>query len=150
MSDLSDIEYLNASVWATLRPSLIHGIGVFAIRDIPKGTSITDHSVHDVHRGVRQFVIRGSDFEQILPEIQALILDRTMFDTNELLRFYSPNFEATLQSFMNHSETPNTRDGMTISKVKKGEELTENFRDLLGFGEANPLSRKHYDFIKDL
>ena len=38
-------QILNSSVWATIKPSKLHGVGVFAIRDIPKGTVITENTI---------------------------------------------------------------------------------------------------------
>jgi len=40
--------YLNSTVWATLRPSTIQGVGVFAIRDILKGTDLSDFGTADL------------------------------------------------------------------------------------------------------
>ena len=40
MTDI--INRINSEVWATLASSTIHGVGVFAIRDIPKGTKLAD------------------------------------------------------------------------------------------------------------
>lgn len=39
--------YLNKTVWCKLGPSKIHGVGVFAIRDILKGQKLTDFSLTD-------------------------------------------------------------------------------------------------------
>ena len=104
-------EYLNETVWARLAPSKIHGIGVFAIRDIPQGTRYTDHSIHHLH-DARPLSLDAEEFDKIEPEIRALILDRCMFNaTQDRFSFYSPNVDACLNSFMNHNEdNPNTAD----------------------------------------
>lgn len=136
------IEYLNNTVWATLRPSE-HGIGVFAIRDIPKGTQITDHSTRSRNDGV--VCVHVDAFPKIHPEIRKLILDRTMFPKDEkLLVFPSPNSEQTLRSFMNHSDTPNSDGEITLRDIKEGEEITEDYKS---FYELHELNKKHYSWL---
>jgi hypothetical protein len=142
------IKYLNSTVWATLGVSPIHSVGVFAIRDIPSGTEITDNIVGETEDSVdlRKYIrnsINADEFKGVLPEIRKLILDRTLFDKDNFqLEFYSPNSDAILQSFMNHSENPNTDGKKTLRDIKKGEELTENFRTLITNG-FHHLSRGH-------
>lgn len=144
----NNIEYLNATVWATLGVSKIKGIGVIAIRDIPKGQLITDYSVHDI-KNLSLITVKSNEFDKIDPEIRKLILDRTMFrDWQTDFRFYSPNHEQTLQSFMNHSDTPNTDGFYTLVDVKKGEELTEDYRTLVGKDEPNEISKGHHKYLK--
>ena len=120
-------QYLNETVWATLKPSPIDGVGVFAIRDIPKGTTITDYSVHNI-RDIKQFTMPQEEFDLILPEIKAIILHRCVFG-NPMV-FYSPNSEQTLQSFMNHSDDNNSDGTVALRDIKKGEEITENYHNL--------------------
>lgn len=137
-----EYEYLNATVWATLAPSPIHRIGVFAIRDIPKGTMITDNTVNnptDFHT----FILVEKDFEMLRQPIQRLILDRTLFEEGRKMKFISPNDDVVLRSFMNHSDTPNTDGEYALRDIKAGEELTESFRI------ANPhrLTKAHMDWL---
>jgi hypothetical protein len=143
------IDYLNSTIWATLDASPIHGVGVFAIRDIPLDTEITDNIVGATNvnsADVRKYIknsLTDEEFKEVLPEIRKLILDRTLFDKNmPQIEFYSPNSDVILQAFMNHSATPNTDGRKTLRNVKKGEELTENFRSLTTNG-FHPLSREH-------
>jgi len=124
---MQEYEYLNATVWATLKRSDIHGIGVFAIRDIPAGQRITDNTVNDP-TDFHTFIFAEKEFQLLLPEIQELILDRTIFEEGRRMKFISPNDDAVLRSFMNHSDTPNTDGEYGLRDIKKGEELTESFR----------------------
>jgi SET domain-containing protein len=137
------IDYLNSTVWATLAKSPIHNVGVFAIRDIPKGTPITDYADHTKNN--INNVLTPEELNRLIPEVRNLILDRTMF-TKGKLEFYSPNCDAHLQSWMNHSDTPNTTGKETLRHIKKGEELTENFRTLVK--DAHPVSLAHFKFLK--
>jgi SET domain-containing protein len=135
------IEYLNSTVWATLRPSPIHGIGVFAIRDIPKGTQITDHADYGEKHALNQ--LTPQEMNQLHPTIRKIILDRTHFtEEDTLLQFYSPNHTASLQSWMNHSDTPNTTGTHVIRNIKAGEELTENYNTLAP-GNPHYMTKEH-------
>jgi len=143
------INYLNSTVWATLGVSPIHSVGVFAIRDIPSGTEITDNIVGPANVNsvdVRKYIknsLSEEEFKGVLPEIRKLVLDRTLFDKEmPQIEFYSPNSDVILQSFMNHSDTPNTDGNKALRDIKKGEELTENFRSLTTSG-FHHLSRNH-------
>jgi hypothetical protein len=143
------IDYLNSTVWATLGVSPIHRVGVFAIRDIPSGTEITDNIVGlsngnsvDVRKYVKNSLTE-EEFKEVSPEIRKLILDRTLFDKEmPQIEFYSPNSDVILQSFMNHSGTPNTDGKKTLRNIDKNEELTENFRSLIA-NDFHPLSKGH-------
>lgn len=137
-------EHLNNTVFAKLGVSPIHGVGVFAIRDIPKGQVVTDYS-HLSDSSKQMFEIDETEFYAVLPEIQALILDRFSFQQGSLLRFVSPNYDQNLQSFMNHSDEPNVAELVALRDIKKGEEITENFRDL--FITPHKLTKKHYHFL---
>lgn len=136
-------QYLNSTVWATLGPSKIHGIGVIAIRDIPRGTLLTDYSVRSEGREVLK--VTEEEFEQILPEIRSIILDRTIFCKGYPLVFLSPNSEQSLQSFMNHSDQPNSDGERALVDIKKGEEITE---DYASFYTLHDLSKKHYSWLQ--
>ena len=141
------IDYLNSTVWATLRPSPIHGIGVFAIRDIPKGTQITDHKEYGEKHTAN--TLTPEEMKQLHPAIRKIILDRTYFSeahVNEM-EFYSPNLSASLQSWMNHSDTPNTTGTHAIRNIKAGEELTENYKSL-NPGNAHYMTKEHMKFMK--
>ena len=116
-------DFLNSTVYCTLKPSPLHGIGVFAIRDIPKGQRIEKEA--DGY-----FEITDEEFERILPEIQKEILERTVFIDGEPLAFESPNNICDFRSFMNHSDTPNTDGLYALRYIERGEELTEDFTSM--------------------
>lgn len=126
---------LNDVVWCKLAPSPIHGVGVFAIRDIPAGTQLSG--------GYKMYAHKGKSF--ILPEIMDLMLDHYC-NLDEMWALPNPNHDVELQCFMNHSEDANSDGHVALRDIKKGEEVTENYKKL-----ATPLSkdaREHYkDFI---
>jgi len=119
-------DYLNRTVWATLGVSKIHGVGCIALRDIPMLTVLSDNMYWEAKRPPF-FSINTEEFFKILPEIQKLIIDRNSFEKDSLMTFASPNFNACLQSFMNHSDTPNSDGTYAILDIRAGEEITENF-----------------------
>lgn len=122
---------LNKTTWAKLGVSK-HGVGVFAIRDIPKGTRITDYTVKEVIEGKNgDITITIEEFESLLPEIKELILDRTIFNkinNKTHLRFFAPNYNQILQCFINHSDDNNSDGEYALRDIKKGEEITESYR----------------------
>lgn len=112
---------LNDVVFCKLAPSPIHGVGVFAIRDIPKGTELAG--------GRRDYPRAG--METILPEIMQIIQDHWLFIENpshcEVIP--NPNYDVHLQCFMNHSYKPNSDGFRALRDIKAGEEITEDFTD---------------------
>lgn len=141
------ITYINSTVWATLRKSPIHNIGVFAIRDIPKGTRITDNESYKTKHTSN--ILSPDELDSIHPEIRKLILDRTTYSTSHStgFPFYSPNCAAVFQAWMNHSDKPNTTGTVTLRAIKKGEELTEDYRTLVNEGDIHPISSQHFGFL---
>ena len=135
-------DYLNKTVWVTLGVSKIHGIGVIAVRDIPKGTRFTDYNLGDYDIGIDLITMTQEEFNKIIPEIRNLILDKTVMTKS--ISFFSPNAVQDLRSWMNHSSSPNTKDFTTTIDIKKGEELTENYK---WFGDLHEISANHYSFL---
>lgn len=136
-----DTEFLNKTVWCRLGVSSIHGIGVIAIRDIPKGT--------EFNLGISgRYSFKEKEFRKIMPEIQDLILDRTLYPLYSgggHMWIKSPNTNQELQSFMNHSSKPNTDGHKTLRAIKQGEELTEDYNALYRKSKMkpHPFSRRH-------
>lgn len=146
----NDVTYLNETVWCKIAPSAIHGVGVVAIRDIPVGAPLTDYDIINIFFNDKPkiFNMKQEDFNQLLPEIQELILDRQIFgrDFNSgVLTFVSPNRDVALQNYMNHSHDPNSDGKYALVDIKKGEEITEDFTKVVT--ELHPISRKHFTFL---
>jgi SET domain-containing protein len=142
-ANFDTVEYLNSTVFCALRPSPIHGIGVFAIRNIPKGTTLTDHTLECPNQQL--YGLDEDDFARLHPEIRSLILSRLIFEADAPLIFLSPNTDAILRGFMNHSDTPNSDGAIALRDIAAGEEVTENYK---AFGyKAHPLSLRHHDYL---
>ena len=145
------VQYLNESVWCKLGVSTIQGVGVIAIRDIPKGTVLTDYSLKSVFEETRGevYVFTLDEVMSIIPEVRSLILDRVIIPEGvEKIVFISPNKEQVLQSFMNHSYEPNSDGKVALKDIKKGEEVTENFTTLVK-SKLHNLTKQHMSFLNE-
>ena len=128
---MTPAEYLNQSVWVRLAPS-IHGVGVFAIRDIPKGTKITDNdrvsSGYDDYGAERRFFnYTDKLLEQLHPAIVKMIHDRFILYPGHNL-WPSPNFLQFYREYMNYSDLPSVSQKMiSLRKIHEGEELLQRY-----------------------
>lgn len=141
MSAFDPVAYLNATVFAYLKPSNIHGIGVFAIRDIPKDTEITDFHAPTTQE---PFWISKGGLAALHPAVRKLVLDQSLsFDAGKIY-VVSPNAVVILRSFMNHSRNSNTNGVKALRLIKRGQELTEDYNVT---GLLSPISKSHYTFL---
>src|SRR3989344_5667560 len=122
---LEQIAELNSTVFCRIAPSKIQGVGVFAIRDIPKGQKLGCCPNFKLNL----YSIPYSRFNEILPKIRELIISYWGSVVNDA-DFLSPNDNAILTSFMNHSDFPNYdyETDYALRDIKKGEEITENYK----------------------
>ena len=121
-------EELNRTVKAKLAPSKIHGIGVFAIRDIKKGERIYAKGREDI----KWLNLTEKELSELRPEIKELILQRW---PGAILghSFLSPNNDARLISFMNDGKDDSNYDPHTdtaLRDIRLGEEITEDYNNL--------------------
>ena len=116
---------LNNTVRCKLAQSNIHGVGVFAIRDISKGERCycTPNMIPKFYN------IPFGSLSKLLPEIKALVLDRWASAVNGSI-FQSPNDDAGLLFFINHSDNPNydVVSDTALRDIECGEELLEDYR----------------------
>ena len=120
------IAELNETVKCTLKPSLIDGIGVFAILDIKQGEKLY------CKEGLRQpMSVPFKRFMEIRPEVREIILSRYPLVKKGSL-FLSPNDDARLISFLNHDSNPNYDpfSDCAIRDIEKNEEVTEDYGKL--------------------
>ena len=137
LSNEDQINKLNEIVKVRLAPSKIHGIGVFAIRDISKGLRLWGNIYPQF------FDLSYSNFGKLFPEVRQLILERwpgiaSKYSILAGGRFAYP--DTLLQAYMNHSDEPNY-DGeldLTIKDIKAGDEILEDYRLIEGWRDAHP------------
>ncbi len=117
------------AVYARLAPSPIHGIGVFAIRNIPKGVRVFS-SEHDHVVWIKKEVVAKLDKES-----RRLYEDFCSVDDGDYGAPDSFN-NLTVGWFLNHNaKNPNLScdanyDFVTRRRVKKGEELSIDYKEM--------------------
>lgn len=119
------IQNLNETVRCKLAPSDIHGVGVFAIRDIEKGERLYCQEGQQV-----PIYVPYKRFREIRPEVREIILSRYPLVRFTNTHFLSPNDDARLISFMNDGKNDSNYDPHTdtaLRDIKEGEEITENY-----------------------
>ena len=112
-------------VFTRLGPSQIHGVGVFAIVDIPKGQYVFEpDDSKTVH-------IAQGEIKNLPSAIRELYKDFCVLKDNV---FECPNsFNSLTPSwYLNHSTTPNVAPDLSlkffaIREIRKGEELTADY-----------------------
>lgn len=129
------MKHLLETVWCTLKPSPIQGIGVFALRDITEGTQVIFE-----YDTVETCELTEAELKELPEAIQHEILARTIFIENEPLTFLDPNCVANFRSYLNHSADPNTDGKRALRDIKAGEELTESYTDM---GKPHHLTQAH-------
>ena len=120
------IKLLNDIVKIKLAPSPIHGVGVFAIRNMKKGEKLYADSIPHI------FDIPYSKFNKLNDEIKDIILGNWPQVINGSHFLYPVT---RMVAFMNHADDFNY-DGKsdTLTKdVKIGEEITENYRNIKNY-----------------
>lgn len=117
------LHQLRHDTWITLKPSAVHGIGVFALRRIPKGCRTMFSS------GVGEWIPVSAAEVDTLPEhSRKLIETYCLYDEDN---YFIPDYGFKIMdmvNYLNHSETPN------IVSVNDGE-FFEAIRDIEEGGE---------------
>ncbi len=122
------LKELANTTYVMIKPSRLHGIGVFAIRDIPKGTS------NIFSKGVGDWIKVSKEEVEALPQhSKDLIENHCLFDEDF---YFIPDYGFKLLDlviYLNHSETPNVislNDGEefeAIRDIANGEELLVDY-----------------------
>lgn len=126
------LEDLEKNIYCRLQPSSIHGIGVFAIRDIPKG--VNPFFGHLTAPWKKFFYKEFIGNSRIPPQVKEYVAAVYPIQNGIL---YMPDHSLNaigIYYFLNHSDAPNI-DGsddcpefFTLRDIKKGEELFADYR----------------------
>ncbi|MCX6319700.1 MAG: SET domain-containing protein [Bacteroidetes bacterium] len=130
------LQELREEIWVMLKPSPVHGIGVFAIRDIPKGcqTIFSRHQNDWVQLPIR-------DVDQLPDHSRNLVETYCLYDEEH---YYVPSYGFKIMdmvNYLNHSSTPNVRsvnDGEifeAIEDIPAGTELLVNYGHIVETSE---------------
>lgn len=130
MSNEEQIQKLNREVKVRIAPSDIHGVGVRAIFDIPKGSRLFADNMPSV------YTLAYANFGKLFPEIKQILLERWPQIVNGSAFIYP---DARIQAYMNHSDDPNydAINDVLLRDVKGGEEITEDYRKIKGWKEVH-------------
>ncbi|MBI1343741.1 MAG: SET domain-containing protein-lysine N-methyltransferase [Terrimonas sp.] len=118
------LQELENNTWVMIKPSPVDGIGVFAIRNIPRGT----RGLFSKNTG-EWIPVSKQEVSSLPPYIQKLVENYCLYDeTNYFIPDYG--FKVVdLVNFLNHSQTPNIisindgEDFEAIQAINEGEEL---------------------------
>jgi SET domain-containing protein len=112
------LKELSQETYVALKPSGVHGIGVFAIRAIPKGCRTI------FSKGVGEWIkVSFGDIKNLPEHSRSLVETYCLYDENN---YYVPDYGfkvIDIVNYLNHSSSPN------IISVNDGEEF-EALRDI--------------------
>lgn len=118
MNKAALLQELQTDNYVMLKPSPVHGIGVFAIKDIPKGC----RSIFS--KGTGGWVrLSFEEVEQLPAHSRNLVETYCLYDETH---YFVPDYGFKLMDlvlYLNHSSTPN------IASINEGEEF-EALRDI--------------------
>ena len=125
------LQELRAETFITIKPSTVHGIGVFAIRDIPKDCSTI------FSRNVGNWIkVPIAEIETLPEHSKSLVETYCLYDEEN---YYLPDYGfkvMDLVNYLNHSNEPNiesVNDGenfIALRDIKAGEELFVSYHDI--------------------
>jgi SET domain-containing protein len=126
------LQELSANTWCMLKPSPLHGIGVFAIRDIPKGCN----TLFSTDLG-NWIPVPKTEVEALPPHSRELVENYCLYDdTNYFIADYG--FKVMdLVNFLNHGDTPNIasqNEGesfVALRDIACGEELLVDYGEIV-------------------
>lgn len=128
------LKELSANTWVMLRPSPIEGVGVFAIRGIPKGCR---EMFGKPDAAQEWLAVAKKEVETLPAHAQFLVGNYCLYDEEN---YYIPaqGFKKMdVSLFLNHSDNPNIvsiNDGdyfETLRDIRAGEELLIDYGQIV-------------------
>ena len=126
------LHQLQADTYVMLKPSPVHGIGVFAIKDIPKGCRTI------FSQGVGEWIkLSYKEVEQLPEHSRNLVETYCLYDEES---YFVPDYGFKLMDlvlYLNHSSEPNIasiNDGEhfeALREIRVGEELLVNYGSIV-------------------
>lgn len=122
------LQHLSHDIYFRIQPSPIHGVGIFAIRDIP-----VDTDPFLLNKDLDWVEFNRADFEG-LPEYVKKIINDFYYGEGDKVWLPAQGLNVfDISFYINHSDKPNmiTKDGgetfVTARDIKEGEELTSDY-----------------------
>ncbi|TRZ75479.1 MAG: SET domain-containing protein-lysine N-methyltransferase [Chitinophagaceae bacterium] len=122
------LQQLRSHTYVMIKPSPLHGIGVFAIRTIPKGTK------NIFSEGMGEWIqVSKQEVDTLPASSKDLIENHCLFDEDH---YFIPEYGFKLVDlviYLNHSEIPNVRslnEGEqfeALRDIQEGEELLVDY-----------------------
>ncbi len=137
MNYKSQIDDLNTWVKTYIAPSKIHGVGVFALRAIPKGQKIY------ADMATKMFTLPHKEFRQLFPEVREKLLEQWPQIVNGS-HFAFPTTK--IQAYMNHGYGDEVNydaaNDVVLKDISAHTEITEDYYKIEGW-------EKVFTFLKD-
>ena len=136
MTKIELLNELHHSTFAMIQPSPIHGIGVFAITDIPKGTK----NIFTKESG-EWIKVQRAEIDALPAHSKNLVETHCLFDDDY---YYLPDYgfkKLDIVIFINHSDHPNiisVNDGVYFESIRDipcGEELLIDYGTIVDSAE---------------
>lgn len=126
------INHINNNIFCELKPSKIHGVGLFAIRDINIGTHLVNPWGGDTGIYKVPLCMIHSDIQSLLWRLfgpsnkikNAMVKFIENNNSLPITLFNGMNFAYSPGLFINHSNVPTADDNLvSITKIHKGDEI---------------------------
>ena len=128
------IDDLIHHVYCRIAPSKVHGVGVVAVRPIPKGTNVFQNLVSKTgsQKDIRVPQDRILKNDQIAEGVKQIICDFMTFHEGYIDLPSEGLNQLNISFYLNHSDVPNiqTPDGetfITTRDIETGEELFSDY-----------------------
>jgi SET domain-containing protein len=126
------IDFLH-STYCRIKPSKVHGVGVFAIANIPKGVNLFPDCSCDLKKIKK---INKKEVADLNPDTLKMMSDFLIESKTHYFTTTSLN-NINISYFLNHSDQPNCEwvekddSFRPLKNIKKQEELTINYEKYL-------------------
>lgn len=129
MNKFELLQHLKKNIYCRLKPSKIHGIGIFAIKKIPKGTDpFPDAPAHE------SIAFTKKELTDLDIEVKKIIHDLLVFEGDTVQIPTAGINSLDISFYINHSDTPNIGYSknkeclIALRDIEAGEELTANYK----------------------
>jgi SET domain-containing protein len=126
------LEELSTGTYIMIKPSALHGIGVFAIRDIPKGCRTM------FSKNIGNWIkVPKTDVDQLPKHAVDLVENYCLYDEEHYFIADYGFKVMDLVNFLNHSDTPNIisinegEEFEALRDIQTGEELLINYSEIV-------------------